>query len=358
MRIRPFLASLLIAGFSFTVGFFARPRLNPLAVRVYERVKGPPRPREVPRPASMLSGAEPLTMPAPRFEPGVAVAGGRLYLFSGFYDEGLHATERSDMFDPASGVWTQMASVPVAVTHAGLAVLGDEIWIAGGFTGHHPGPAGRAVWRYHIPGNEWRAGPLLPEARGAGGLVNVEGTLHYFGGLKPDRQTDSSDHWSLAPGAAVWEHRAPLPVAVNHFSAILLDGRVHLLGGQHGHDVSFQDVALHQVYDPARDSWSSAAPLPRARSHTEPGTFLLDGRIVQVGGRSNEIPVLYDIAAYDGKSDTWRTLPGLPVPMRAPVARVLGPWLYAGSGGVTSSGIQPTPLWYRFPASALGASSR
>ena len=43
------------------------------------------------------------------------VAGGRLYLFSGFYDEGLHATARSDMFDPETGAWTQRASVPVAV---------------------------------------------------------------------------------------------------------------------------------------------------------------------------------------------------------------------------------------------------
>jgi len=351
---RALLFALLLMGISFAAGLWVRPMLRPLADAVYTRLMLASGASEIPKPAKLLANGVKLAAPIPRFEPGSAVHGGKIYLLSGFV-ENLEITSRSEVYDTSSGAWKQIADSPAAVTHAGIAVVGDEVWVAGGFAGHHPGPPTRAVWRYHIPTDEWSVGPMLPEARGSGGLAYINGLLHFFGGVKSDRRTDSGDHWSLTPGPeATWTPRAPLLTPKNHFSVAVHEGRVHLLGGQFGHDGGFEDIDDHQVYDAAADSWRPAARLARKRSHMEPGTFVYQGRIVVSGGRSNSIPVLYDVSAYDPATDTWSELPGLPEPMRAPVLRVVDSSLFGGLGGVTGRGTAPSSLWMKYPASALG----
>ncbi|MBK7927749.1 MAG: hypothetical protein IPJ98_09720 [Bryobacterales bacterium] len=309
----------------------------------------------VPVPAKILANGVKLGPPMPRFEPGVAVAGARSISSAGSSTTTSTSPKapRYTIPNPASGVGLPIR--PAAVTHAGIAIVGDEVWVAGGFIGHHPGPVTRAVWRYHMPTDQWMTGPLLPEARGSGGLAYLDGQLHYFGGVKSDRHTDSADHWSLTPGPdAVWTPRAPLLTAKNHFGLVVREGMVHLLGGQFGHDNDPKDIDDHQVYHAATDSWRTAAPLARKRSHMEPGSFVHQGKIVVSGGRSNLIPVLHDVSAYDPASDTWTDLPGLPEPMRAPVLRVVGSALFGGLGGVTATGTMPSQLWMKYPASALG----
>lgn len=228
----------------------------------------------------------------------------------------------------------------------------------GGFIGHHPGPPTRAVWRYHIPTDQWHTGPMLPEARGSGGLAFLNGELHFFGGVKSDRQTNANDHWSLKPGPdSVWTPRAPMLTAKNHFGLVVRGESVHLLGGQFGHDVEPEDINDHQIYDASKDSWRNAARLNRPRSHMEPGSFLHQGKVIVSGGRSNLIPVLYDVNAYDPATDTWSELPGLPEPMRAPVLRVVGSALLCGLGGVTKTGTVPSQLWLKFPLGEIESSS-
>lgn len=313
---------------------------------------------EIPRPPVLLEGAKTTPSPIPRFEPSVAAAHGKLYVFGGFDHVSFTASRRCDSFDPASGAWTELAPIPAAVTHAGTAVAGDEVWIAGGFSGNHPGPVTSAVWRYHLVRNSWTPGPLLPQARGGGGLAFVNGELHFFGGLLADRQTDARDHWSLSLSDASleWKPRAPLAAGRNHFSTAVVGDRVHLIGGQHGHDPIFEDIPAHEVYDAATDAWSQAAPLLRPRSHAEPGTFVHNGRIFVAGGRSNTIPVLHDFHAYDPATNRWEVLPGLPEPLRAPVVRILGDSIYAGLGGATLTGLTPIQDWWKFPLSQLVAS--
>ncbi|MBN8729595.1 MAG: hypothetical protein J0L64_03580 [Acidobacteria bacterium] len=352
------LIALFAMGACFVAGVWARPKLQPAARAVRKWLADPRDPGTVPEPASYLSNGVNLAAPLPRFEPGVAVAGDKIYLFSGFIDDDLHVTQRADVYDTNAGSWQRIADVPVAVTHAGLAVVGDEIWIAGGFVGHNPGPPTTAVWRYHIPTNQWKTAPQLPEARGSGGLAFVQGQLHYFGGVKPDRLSDSADHWSLTPGPdAVWVPRAPLLIAKNHFGLVARDGVVHLLGGQFGHDAKPKDIDDHQVYVAATDSWRPAPRLPRRRSHVEPGSFLHQGRIIVAGGRSNPISVLHDVTAFDPATGAWTELPGLPEPMRAPVLRVVGSSLYFGLGGTTDSGVSPSSWWMKYPVHALGLPS-
>lgn len=354
VRIRSLVLLLAFGAVCVGIGYFWRVGFKAALVGIYLRTAPVTWTAGVPKPARFLKGEDAGATPIARFEPVVAAAAGRVFVCGGFFNRQLHATSRCDVFDPATNMWTPLENMPVAVTHAGVAVVGEEIWVAGGFVGGNPGSVTPAVWRYHIPTNRWSPGPMLPAARGAGGLAFVNREFHFIGGLRSDRQSDASEHWSLAlqPGAA-WRPRAPLPNARNHFSTVAVSGTIHVLGGQHGHDASFVDVADHHVYDADADSWREATRLPIPRSHTEPGSFFEQGLIFLAGGRSNRIPVLFDVDAYDPATGKWHAVGGLSQPQRAPVCRVIGSNLYAGLGGINADGIDPSTEWRRYPISEL-----
>src|SRR6266853_5097377 len=92
-----------------------------------------------------------------RFEAVGGAAGNKLYQFSGFYTccSSILATTQCDAYDPATDIWTPLASIPQAVTHCGQVADTDDssnqvFWLAGGFLGNNPGPTTDQVWRYSI----------------------------------------------------------------------------------------------------------------------------------------------------------------------------------------------------------------
>ena len=354
MRLRSISLLFLFGGLCFGAGYFWRQGWKAVLVRIYLRNAPVTWTAGVPKPDRVMKGDDAAPPPIARFEPAVAVVAGRVYVLGGFFNGQLHASARCDVFDPNANTWSRLADMPVAVTHAGVAVARGDIWVAGGFAGNNPGSVTAAVWRYDTAANRWSPQAMLPEARGAGGLAFVKGELHFVGGLKADRQSDADEHWSLAlEPDAEWRLRAPLPVARNHFSTVAVQDSIHVLGGQHGHDTSFIDVDDHHVYDAGSDSWREAARLRLPRSHTEPGSFHAQGQIVLMGGRSNRIPVLFDVDGYEIATGKWRLLGGLPHPHRAPVGRIVGESLFAGMGGINVHGIDPSAEWRRYPVSEL-----
>jgi N-acetylneuraminic acid mutarotase len=88
------------------------------------------------------------------------------------------------------------------------------------------------------------------------------------------------------------------------------DGRIFVISGLAGRRRRLTDAV--RVYDPARDSWAEAAPIPTPR--TEPGVAVgPDGRIYVVGGGDRDSR--YDVVeAYDPRKDAWARLKPLPTP--------------------------------------------
>jgi hypothetical protein len=121
-----------------------------------------------------------------------------------------------------------------------------------------------------------------------------------------------------------------MPTARSAVAAATNPGRIHVLGGFSG----VADVlTTHEVYEPANDSWSTAAPLPSPR-----GAFAAvtgpDGLIYAIGGYDGNNP-LATVDAYDPASDTWIAKAPLHSP-RSWHAAVVGHdgLIYAIGGGV------------------------
>ena len=72
--------------------------------------------------------------PIARAEALKAVVKTKLYVFGGFSNE-LGPVTRSDVYDPATNTWTKVTDMPTRLTHAGVAVVGTDVYFAGGYVG-------------------------------------------------------------------------------------------------------------------------------------------------------------------------------------------------------------------------------
>ena len=284
-----------------------------------------------------------------RFEAARAIVGGSLYIIGGWYAAGPKATPRVDVLDLARGTWTRKHDMPVLLTHANPVVIRDTIWFAGGFIGHHPGVATASVWRYVPATDRWLPGPALPAPRGGGSLAALGDTLHFVGGWLPDRTTDSRDHWTLVIGDTIWRPAAPMPLPRGHFIAVPFGGRIYAIGGVLSHDPTPVDVGAVHRYDPATDRWDTLQAAPFAVSHVENSTFVVDGRLIVVGGRARPQgrEDLDDLLAYDPVANEWSHLGRLPLPVIGPLGFAIGDTIVAGLGATDGIDRFNPSLWRR-----------
>ncbi|HEX8911195.1 MAG TPA: kelch repeat-containing protein [Humisphaera sp.] len=127
---------------------------------------------------------------------------------------------------------------------------------------------------------------------------------------------------------AGWQERARVPEAGDHTSVEVIDGKVYVVGGEHGHAAKLPEDDAPYVqhdytyrYDPATDAWEKLADMPQGRSHAEGTSFQANGKIVVMGGKLNATDVSDRIDVYDPATNTWTTsLTPLPKPWQGGAA--------------------------------------
>ena len=302
-----------------------------------------------PPPHAPLSWAARAPAPTTLYEGQGAGVGGRLYVFGGF-DKNVNyipiATRAANVYDPAADRWIRLRDIPDLVTHAGVAVDGQSIYLAGGFLGNHPGPQTDHVWRYDVGSDTWSALPGLPVARGAGALVRLGRELHYFGGVDRDARgrylSDHGDHWVLnLDGASPsstgsWRTAAPMPNPRNHLAGAAINGLIYAIGGQHLGDEANGDQSEMDVYDAATDTWRMVSPLPIPLGHITSSVFGWRGQIIVAGGVTLGERESAQVFAYDPATNRWSILPALPGSRQSPVADVVGEALVVATGATAA----------------------
>ncbi|AFZ68100.1 Kelch repeat-containing protein [Deinococcus peraridilitoris] len=296
--------------------------------------------------------------PAPlkRWESQGLAAEGQLFTFGGFRntpDIAVYATRESYRFSVASNTWTRIADLPEPITHAGQAL--DEqrrtIYLAGGFVGNgytktNPIVTTAKVWKYDLATNSWSAAPSLPAPRAAGVLVRRGRFLHYFAGTVRTGDSyggDYNSHWALnldQPSQG-WQRKAPYPLAVNHLSGAVVGETIYGLGGQRSDAETSTNTSAVYAYDPAGDRWTAAggvAPMPRPLGHAGASTFVRDGRIIVVGGVTNDPQSIRggrevaNVVMYRPDTNRWTELTPLPSPRQSPVADLVSGVMVATTG--------------------------
>ncbi|KAF3033979.1 hypothetical protein E8E12_004774 [Didymella heteroderae] len=123
---------------------------------------------------------------------------------------------------------------------------------------------------------------------------------------------------------ASWTPLAPLPLPrQEHTTVFLPPSTIAVLGGIIPTNASFAasplpitTTSLVHLYSISDDTWNTAAPLPRAMNHIN--AAVIDGRIYVLGGLADLGQVepawraVGDAYVYDPSSNTWKEIPAVP----------------------------------------------
>jgi hypothetical protein len=114
-----------------------------------------------------------------------------------------------------------------------------------------------------------------------------------------------------------------------HTATLLSNGKVLVTGG---YDCFSILTSVVELYDPATDTWSQAAPMLTPRvEHT--ATLLRDGRVLVTGGYDDNYNNLGSAELYDPMADAWTAAPPMVAPRSGHTATLLPSGVVLVAGG-------------------------
>jgi N-acetylneuraminic acid mutarotase len=241
-------------------------------------------------------------------------------------------------YDPATQSWTQKANMPTGRGQAACAVVDAKIYVVGG--NNSAGNNWLTTFeRYDPATNLWTTLPSLPTSVGRGFLsaAAVDGLIYAMGGGNSYYTTGFSENYIYNPQTNGWTTGAPLPKPRTGHGAAVIDGRIYLARGQH-QDIENRPMYANDivdVYDPATNSWSTAAPLTYPRHFLD--VVAMHGRMYAIGGclspDGEDTKVAY-VEEHDPRDDYWRIVTFLPTARYLSAAAVADGEIFVFGGRV------------------------
>jgi N-acetylneuraminic acid mutarotase len=163
------------------------------------------------------------------------------------------------------------------------------------------------------------------------GAVLLGGKIYVFGGegyRLPDGNhfEPNLDIYDLASGKIT--RGAPMTIPTGYFAAGSIGGKIYAIGGARMAGFRVTMTSLTEVYDPATNVWSEAAPMPTARECRS--AVSVAGCILVLGGyRPPDISVgLKTVECFVPEKNQWYSLPDLAQGVGAASAAALGHDVY------------------------------
>ena len=299
------------------------------------------------------------TKAAPFPEPDEELYGvtlnGKIYVLGGFGAGKARGIVYE--YDPARNAWTKKKPMARPVHHQAMAAANGKIYVFGGFVfPTAPGGGWEPVdnaWEYDPVADTWTALPPLPAKRGSALAFEVGGKFYVIGGASthpgakevaitgngPGRSVATNEVYD--PATRTWSSRQSMPTARNHAFGGVVNGKIYVIGGRTGHGfiTAATNTDLVEEYDPAADTWGALkARMPTARSGGGWGTH--NGKIYVAGGEvatAQLVAAFRAVEAYDPATNSWSTLPSMPIPRHGVAGAVLGNEFHLVSGMITSA---------------------
>jgi N-acetylneuraminic acid mutarotase len=184
----------------------------------------------------------------------------------------------------------------------------------------------------------------MSTARSGGGAAVVDGKIYVAGG-RPPRGHDFAVY---DPGADQWTVLPDLPTQRNHLGVAAIGGGVYVAGGRFGGGVGSEMTDKLEIYDAAASVWTPAAPLPAPRAGV--ASVAANGCLYVIGGEGNDADprgVFDRNELYDPATDSWRSLPAMPVAMHGLTGLAyLNGWVHV-PGGATRRGVSGTDVTFQ-----------
>src|SRR5437879_10503738 len=149
----------------------------------------------------------------------------------------------ADANNPATDTWTVLAFMPTPRCLLTVVALNGLVYAIGGT--NTSGNIKYSIMEVYNPiTNNWSTGPSMLTGRQSAGGAAINGKIYVVGGWAGPAGVDQSDTHNTQGGY----------------------------------------LAQNEVYDPAANSWSTAAPMPTIRGNF--GTGVINGVLFAVGGEN------------------------------------------------------------------------
>lgn len=145
-------------------------------------------------------------LPAGRAAPGVAVAGGQLYVIGGCVDGACHTSNAVWRYDPGTDAWETLAHYPEPTAWLACAGLDDRVYCAGGTDGDG---ASSATYTYDPARDSWIELAAMPYDNWAMAHAAVGGQLVVSGGVTAGLTTVTNRSAVYDPGRDAWREIEP-----------------------------------------------------------------------------------------------------------------------------------------------------
>lgn len=209
--------------------------------------------------------------------------------------------------------WTSQSPSSIPRTEGACAIYDGKLFSVAGFTLDVIGTHVSEV--YDPESDTWSLLAPIPRAVSHVGAALVDGQIWIVGGFEGDHPGPAVDIVQIYDIATdTWIEGPPLPSPRASGTLALLGRRLHYIGGLLPDRQT--DIEEHLVLDvdDLDAGWASAAPLPAARNHLS--SVVLEGRIYAIGGQfghdgGRTLSARVDV--YDPSSETWSRRANLPL---------------------------------------------
>ncbi len=210
-------------------------------------------------------------------------------------DAGDPKTVTVRIYDPVSDTWKTAPSMSSPRSGAAIGVVGDFLYVAGGFDGN--GPAA-AVEAYDPVAGAWKTMASMPSARSGAAASVVGSHLYVIGGFDGKGPVVTVEAYD--PVGNAWTEKAPMS-RIDPVSGVA-NGILYCLWGGDG------GSSLLEAYDPVSGVWASKAPLSATSAidkvvTVEHGTLYVRARATADGAAET-------VEAYDPVSNAWENKDG------------------------------------------------
>ena len=172
----------------------------------------------------------------------------------------------------------------------------------------------------------WQSRAPLSAPRQETAVVAYRGEIYVLGGFDAARRIVATVE-AFDPSTDRWRTAAPLPVAMHHANAAVVDDRIYVAGFLVG--LGFAADGRIFVYDGDADRWTDGGTVPRARGAS--GVAVIGGTMWLIGGQDGGTTV-DQVSSFVPATATWATMPDLPNPRNHLVAGAIDGQIYIAGG--------------------------
>ncbi|CAL1684216.1 unnamed protein product [Lasius platythorax] len=228
---------------------------------------------------------------SPRAYHGLAVIGFNIYVIGGF--DGVDYFNSCRCFNAVTKVWREVAPMNARRCYVSVAVLNDLVYAMGGYDGYH---RQKTAERYDYKTNQWSLIAPMNVQRSDASATTLNDKIYITGGFDGHDCLNTAEVYD--PNTNQWTMITAMRSRRSGVSCISYHGYVYVIGGFNG----ISRMCSGEKYKPSTNTWSHIPDMYNPRSNF--AIEVIDDMIFAIGG-FNGVTTSYQVECYDEKTNEW-----------------------------------------------------